>query len=72
MKDLTTRQREILQVVAKYEHDTGEPCRFVYISRRLEIPTPVVRRHFEALYRKGWVDRPTSPISLRHPREPKN
>jgi Mn-dependent DtxR family transcriptional regulator len=72
VKDLTPRQREILQVVAKYEHDTGEPCRFVYVSRRLAIPEPVVRHHFEALHRKGWVERPTSPVSLRPHRRPKN
>ena len=73
MKDLTTRQREILEVVAKFEHATGEPCRFAYVSRRLAIPEPVVRHHFEALYRKGWVERPTSPIVLsRHQRKPKN
>jgi len=71
VKDLTNRQREILKVVAKYEHDTGEPCRFEYLARRLAIPAEAVRHHFEALHRKGWVEKPRSPIVLRH-REPKN
>jgi SOS-response transcriptional repressor LexA len=69
MKDLTKRQQEILEVAVKYEHDTGQPCRAVYLSRRLEITLEGVRHHLAALHRKGWLDRPSSPLAVRSHRQ---
>ena len=68
MKRLTARQREILRIATKFEHDTGEPCRAIYLSRRLEITPEGVRHHVGALYRKGWLDAPSSPVVVRRHR----
>jgi len=65
MKDLTARQREILEVVTKYESDTGARCRFTYLADRLAISVEGVRNHISALHRKGWLESSRSPIQRR-------
>jgi predicted ArsR family transcriptional regulator len=67
MKDLTARQREILQLAVKVEHATGKPCTFHQLARKLEISPVGVRHHVEALQRKGWLESARSPLLRRHP-----
>ena len=66
MKDLTERQREVLDVAIQVEEKTGKPCTFEHLARKLAISPVGVRHHVEALHRKGWVERPQSPLLRRH------
>jgi SOS-response transcriptional repressor LexA len=65
-QDLTTRQQQILDVAVKIEHVTGKPCTFYRIAQKLKISPVGVRHHAEALKRKGWLEKATSPLIRRH------
>jgi predicted ArsR family transcriptional regulator len=64
VRELTTRQREILELAQRYEQETLRPCPAIYLSRRLAISTLGVRHHVEALHKKGWLKSPDSPLRL--------
>lgn len=61
---LTHRQHEILALVERVYEATGEPVSASYVCRRLGLKHhEAVRGHFEALYRKGWLETETSPAT---------
>ena len=63
---LTPRQAEILDVVVAYHALTREPCPATIIARRFAVSYQAVRRNgFDALHRKGWLERPGSPATPR-------
>jgi DNA-binding MarR family transcriptional regulator len=62
---LTTKQRQIIELIDAYQQTTGEPCTGHYLARRLACDPMTIRGHLAALYRKGWLHGPGSPATLR-------
>jgi len=66
---LSGRQRIVLDVIARYVRNTGEPCSGSYIARHLGIHHSTVQEHISALYRKGWLMTPNAPAMPQRERE---
>jgi DNA-binding IclR family transcriptional regulator len=62
---LTTKQRALVEAVDAFERVTGEPCSASALARRLRLHHSTVQEHLSALHRKGWLQTPNSPVSLR-------
>jgi hypothetical protein len=58
---LTTRQRDVLDVVVRYYRAVEEPCPSTLVARRLGLHHERVRQHFQILHRKGWLRAPNAP-----------
>jgi DNA-binding MarR family transcriptional regulator len=63
---LTGKQRRLLEVIARYCDATGEACPGNYLARREGVHHSTVREHLEALYRRGWLNSPNAPVTLRY------
>lgn len=67
LRALTFKQRRLLEAIAQYCDVTGEACPGNYLARRAGVHHSTVREHLEALYRRGWLNSPNAPATLRHP-----
>lgn len=65
LNTLTTRQRAVVEAIDAFEQATGEPCSASYLARRFSLHHTTVREHLTALYRRGWLRTPNSPVALR-------
>lgn len=65
LRTLTTKQRAIVEAVDAFERAAGEPCSASFLARRLRVHTSTIQGHLSALHRKGWLQTPNSPVSLR-------
>jgi DNA-binding MarR family transcriptional regulator len=75
LSTLTTKQRQLLEAIDGYCQATGEPCSANYLARRFAIHHTTIREHIEALYRRGWLTTPRSPVYIRRklsPTDPDN
>ncbi len=57
MRGLTERQREVLEVVARWQAEHGYPPTVRELAGVLGIQVGAVQRHLEALQRKGFLER---------------
>lgn len=62
MTDLTDKQRRIAAVIEAYWRATGEGCSQTYVARQVGITRESLRGHLAALFRKGRLRSPTSPL----------
>ena len=62
---LTERQKEVFDLVSTYCRAVDDPCPWSYVSRHLGITREGVRGHIEALWKKGWIRSPGSPVRPR-------
>jgi len=67
LHELTTKQRQLLEVIARVEDVTGEPCSGNYLARRFNAHHTSIRERLTKLYRDGWLKSPNAPASLRRP-----
>lgn len=65
VESLTTKQRQLLELIDAYQQTTGEACSGHYLARRLSIDPTTVRGHLAALYRKGWLKSSGTPAEIK-------
>ena len=65
LETLTTKQRQIIELIDAYQQTTGEPCTGNYLARRLACDPTTIRGHLAALYRKGWLKSSGTPAAIR-------
>jgi predicted DNA-binding transcriptional regulator len=58
---LTQRQAAVYAQITAYHSVTHEGCPATYLARRLQLHHETVRDYFAVLFRKGWLERETSP-----------
>ena len=66
---LTTKQRRLLEEIDRYSRMSGEPCSAAWLARRLSLHPTTVHEHLQALFRRGWLNTPNAPATLRQPLE---
>lgn len=65
-KDLTARQRQVLEVIREFIHDKGYPPSIRELGRILDISSlRGVTIHLDALAKKGWLEREKTSRSIR-------
>lgn len=69
LNQLTTKQRQLLETIARVEDATGEPCSANYLARRFNAHHTSIRERLQKLYRDGWLKTPNAPASMRQPIE---
>lgn len=60
--ELPPQQARVLATVQGHYDATGEAASAHYVARRLGVHPSTVRKHFEALHRKGYLQAPGSPV----------
>jgi transposase len=64
-RQLTTRQQDVYDAIARYNRVTGEPCPASYLARRFDVHHSTVQNCIYTLHLKGWLYGPNSPAKAR-------
>ncbi|HHJ53115.1 MAG TPA: transcriptional repressor LexA [Caldithrix abyssi] len=70
MKDLTDRQKELLQLIARHIEEKGYPPSYQELATRMNIKSKfAILKHIDALVSKGYLEKDSSARGLRiiHP-----
>ncbi len=70
MKDLTKRQKELLQLIARHIEEKGYPPSYQELATRMNIKSKfAILKHIDALVSKGYLEKDSSARGLRiiHP-----
>jgi len=64
LHQLTTKQRQIVEFVDRYQTATEEPCPALLIARRLHVHHSTIQEQLVRLHRLGWMRGPNAPACL--------
>lgn len=65
---LTTKQRQIVEAIERYNEATGEPASGSWLARRFNLHHSTIQRHLYLIHRKGWLRTSSAPAVAIRPR----